>query len=101
LIQRLGGLKHPHELELLDAKSDARLDLGHLHVGRRLGLVVDGNALAGAASGNQDLHAEIAEGRVTGSGLNGLARRGLRLVDRTERLLCGLARLGLRFRLAG
>ena len=101
VVERCVGLEHPDQLKLLDPEAQARLNLGHPHVRRGLGLVVDGDALARAASGNEYLHAEVAEGGVAGGGLDRLLRRRRDLVDRIERILRGLAHFRLLLRLVG
>src|SRR6266404_2568482 len=70
LVQRVSRFEHEDCVELLDSKTQARLDLEHLHVSNLLRLVVEDNTLAFSPACEQDLHAGLAERPITGRRLD-------------------------------
>jgi len=81
VVQSPPRSRTPRRPETSWPRSPGRPDFGHLHVGHGLGLVVDAETLAGATPGNQNLHAEVAEGGVTGADSTALRADGAASVD--------------------
>src|SRR6476660_4520757 len=78
LVHRISCLKHKDCAELLHSHPQARLNLEHLHVGSFLRAVVESDALSFSPTGEQNLHAEIAEGCVSGRRFDSGLSRGPR-----------------------
>ena len=91
--QGLRRLEDPDQPELLDAETEACLDLEHLHKRFLLGLVIQGNALPRASARSEDFHAEVAEDRVARRLLDGGLGAGLHFVELRQDLLRILADL--------
>src|SRR6185503_20776316 len=88
-------LEHKDCAELLYSHPEARLDLEHLHVRNFLCAVVEGDTLPLTPTGQQNLHAEIAEGGVSASGFDGGLSGRPRLVELCQRLARTLTHIDL------
>src|ERR1044071_3356836 len=102
MVHRVCCFKDKDGAEFLDTHSQTCLKLEHLHVCDLLRGVVEGDTLSLATAGQKDLHAEIAEGGISGRGFDRGLSGGLYLVKLCECLLSALADGGplllLRFR---
>jgi hypothetical protein len=72
VVECLLRIEHPDQPELLDADTQARLNLDHLHENFPVGLVIDRDPASRAASGEKYLHAKTVEYGLAGGILDGL-----------------------------
>jgi hypothetical protein len=86
-VKCLLGIEYKYALKFLDSEAQPSLGLEHLHESFVFGLVNDGDALALAGTGKEDLYSRIAEHRVAVTVLNGSPRGGRRLAQTRERIL--------------